>query len=78
MAEPKRTAAGRDRRGWPRWHRWSPIWRRWPPRRLAGSAPDDVLDACALAWSARRLALGGGNRVGHEIDGTGLPMTVAW
>jgi len=77
MAEPKRTAAGRDAR----LAALAPVvtdLEALAARRLAGSAPDDVLDACALAWSARRLALGGGNRVGHEIDATGLPMTVAW
>lgn len=77
MAEPKRTAAGRAAR----LAALAPVvadLESVAGRRLPGSAPDDVLDACALAWSARRLALGGGHRVGHEIDGTGLPMTVAW
>jgi predicted RNase H-like nuclease len=77
MAEPKRTALGRQAR----LAALAPVvtdLEALADRRLTGSAPDDILDACALAWSARRLALGGGNRVGHEIDGTGLPMTVAW
>lgn len=46
--------------------------------RLAGAAADDVADACALAWSAQRLAAGGGEEVGGEVDPTGLPMTVRW
>ena len=35
-----------------------------PVRRLPGAAEDDVLDACALLWSARRrhVALGDGGR----------------
>lgn len=47
-------------------------------RRYPGAAPDDLLDACALAWSAHRLQQGNGCRVGEEVDGTGLPMTVSW
>jgi predicted RNase H-like nuclease len=47
-------------------------------RRYPGAAPDDLLDACALAWSAHRLQQGNGCRVGDELDGTGLPMTVSW
>ena len=77
MADPKRTAAGRAAR----LAALAPViadLEALAATRLAGSAPDDVLDACALAWSARRLAHGGGHRVGHEVDGTGLPMTVAW
>ncbi len=29
-----------------------------PPARVAGAGRDDLLDACAVAWSARRLAHG--------------------
>lgn len=46
--------------------------------RYPGTAPDDLLDACALAWSARRLQLGQGCRVGDEFDAVGLPMTISW
>jgi predicted RNase H-like nuclease len=46
--------------------------------RYPGTAPDDLLDACALAWSARRIYHGEGCRVGDESDGTGLPMTISW
>jgi predicted RNase H-like nuclease len=31
-----------------------------PPARLSGVGRDDLLDACAVAWSARRLAHGEG------------------
>lgn len=47
-------------------------------RRLPGSRPDDVADACALAWSARRLWCGEATVLGGERDGTGLRMEVAW
>jgi predicted RNase H-like nuclease len=77
LADPKRTAPGRAAR----LAALAPVIAdldALAARRLPGAAPDDVLDACALAWSARRLAHGGGNRVGDEVDSTGLPMTVAW
>ena len=37
-----------------------------------GAALDDVLDACALLWSARRVASGGGLVLGGEPDVRGL------
>ncbi len=43
-------------------------------RRLPGTAPDDVLDAYAAAWSARRWADGTFHRLGGETDGRGLRM----
>jgi predicted RNase H-like nuclease len=47
------------------------------PRRV-GAADDDIADALALAWSARRLAAGGGERLGGNLDATGLPMAISW
>lgn len=78
MAHPKRSAEGRTSR--------LEVLRRYFPeldgllggRSFPGAAPDDLLDACALAWSARRLWRGLGASVGDEVDGTGLPMTVSW
>jgi predicted RNase H-like nuclease len=77
MAEPKRTAAGLAAR-------WRALTAAFgdpgerPGRRLRGAAVDDVLDACALAWSARRQLAGEGERVGGADDGTGLRMEVCW
>lgn len=42
----------------------------------AGAARDDVLDALALAWTARRAAAGDGLRLGGDTDGRGLRMEV--
>lgn len=41
-----------------------------------GAARDDVLDAIALAWTARRYVAGSSIRLGDEADGTGLRMEV--
>jgi predicted RNase H-like nuclease len=41
-----------------------------------GAQPDDVLDALALAWTARRYRGGSCLRVGGELDATGLRMEV--
>jgi predicted RNase H-like nuclease len=38
---------------------------------------DDVLDALAAAWSARRYALGEATVLGDGVDADGLPMTLA-
>ena len=40
----------------------------------AGAAPDDVLDALAGAWTARRFASGTYLHLGGELDETGLRM----
>jgi predicted RNase H-like nuclease len=46
--------------------------------RLRGAAPDDVLDAAAAAWSARRWATGTAVVLTDgALDGRGLPMRVA-
>jgi predicted RNase H-like nuclease len=42
----------------------------------AGAARDDVLDAIALAWTARRYLAGSCLRLGSGIDATGLRMEV--
>jgi predicted RNase H-like nuclease len=44
-----------------------------PPR---GATRDDVLDALAGVWSARRFAAGSCIRLGGEVDETGLCMAV--
>jgi predicted RNase H-like nuclease len=44
-----------------------------PPR---GAGRDDVLDALAGAWTARRCAAGSCIRLGGEVDETGLRMEV--
>jgi predicted RNase H-like nuclease len=44
--------------------------------RTPGAQPDDVLDALALAWTARRYLVGSCLRFGGELDATGLRMEV--
>jgi predicted RNase H-like nuclease len=44
--------------------------------RPLGAQPDDVLDALALAWTARRYQDGSCLRVGGELDATGLRMEI--
>jgi predicted RNase H-like nuclease len=41
-----------------------------------GAAPDDVLDALAGAWTARRYAAGTCLRLGGDVDDSGLRMEV--
>ncbi len=43
----------------------------------AGARLDDVLDALAAAWSARRWAVGAAEELGRERDDRGRPMFVA-
>ena len=39
----------------------------------------DALDACAVAWSAARLARGAGECVGDgSLDARGRPMRICW
>lgn len=50
---------------------------------LAGAPPRvpavDALDACAAAWSARRIARGSATTVGgDERDSRGRPMRISW
>ena len=42
----------------------------------AGARLDDVLDALAAAWSARRWAAGTAEVLGAELDDRGRPMRV--
>jgi predicted RNase H-like nuclease len=46
----------------------------WPSRLLAN---DDILDALACLWSARRLHQGMALRLGGELDATGLSMAIS-
>jgi predicted RNase H-like nuclease len=50
------------------------------PERPAGAALDDLLDACALAWSACRIARGTARRVPDRPahDARGLRMEIRW
>jgi predicted RNase H-like nuclease len=45
-------------------------------RRIAGTHPDDVLDAFAAAWSARRWLQGSHIQLGGDLDQRGLRMEV--
>ncbi len=75
MAQPKSKAAGRSERaavlGVVFGHSELEAHLRRPP---PGARADDVLDAFAGAWTARRLALGCAVRVGGELDARGLRM----
>jgi predicted RNase H-like nuclease len=42
----------------------------------AGATRDDVLDALALAWTARRYVAASARRLGGETDESGLRMEV--
>ena len=50
------------------------------PELPRGAAVDDLLDACAAGWSARRIAAGVAERVPTEpdLDARGLRMEIAW
>jgi predicted RNase H-like nuclease len=50
------------------------------PERPPGAALDDVLDGCALAWSARRIADGFASRIPAlpTCDARGLRMEIRW
>jgi predicted RNase H-like nuclease len=44
---------------------------------LPGAASDDILDAVAAMWSARRAALGTAKKFGSgELDPLGRPMFI--
>jgi predicted RNase H-like nuclease len=72
MQHPKRSAEGRAERVALLERKLGPLGGA-PP---AGAAPDDVLDAFALAWTARRSLEGACLRLGGELDETGLRMEV--
>jgi predicted RNase H-like nuclease len=50
------------------------------PERPTGAAADDLLDACALMWSARRIAGGTASRLPDppSRDSRGLSMELHW
>jgi predicted RNase H-like nuclease len=50
------------------------------PERPKGAALDDLLDACALSWSAGRITRGEARRVPEvaTFDRRGLRMDVRW
>jgi predicted RNase H-like nuclease len=78
MAAPKRTAAGRQARLAALRGPFPDIDRLLVRTPHPGAATDDLLDAAALAWSARRLWRGEGCAVGGDVDPTGIPMTIQW
>jgi predicted RNase H-like nuclease len=79
LSEPKRTAAGRALRR-------ALVDAHWPGQlkalstalRGAAFAADDLLDACALLWTARRIAAGLAHRLPSDapLDREGLPMCI--
>ncbi len=70
MRHPKRTPEGRRER----MRALGPLApKEGPP---AGARWDDLLDACALLWSADRLARGEALRLGGEHDARGLRMEI--
>lgn len=70
MTHTKRSAAGRDERRLALGLAAVP--------RVRGAAPDDVLDALACLWSARRIAGGTAISVGSGArDARGRPMVIA-
>src|SRR5712671_8049369 len=75
VREPKRSAAGaKERRAL--LQRAGVV----VPERPAGAALDDLLDACALAWSAHRVARGAARRLPDRPahDARGLRMELRW
>jgi predicted RNase H-like nuclease len=75
MRHPKRTREGRDERIEalrPTFGAVTPFLE--PPPR--GATHDDVLDALAGVWTARRYTAGSCLRLGGDLDETGLGMAV--
>ncbi len=78
MAQPKKTSAGREERlaalSSAFEHDLAAIA---PP---GGAARDDLLDACAVAWTARRLENGEAKRLParRELDARGLRMEIVY
>jgi predicted RNase H-like nuclease len=73
--EPKRSAAGSELRLGLLARAGVPV-----PVRPRGAALDDLLDACALSWSAQRIANGTARRIpdAPTCDGRGLRMELRW
>jgi predicted RNase H-like nuclease len=72
----KRRRTGRDER----WALLEQVGEARPKRPRAGEAEDDLLDACAAAWSARRIARNrdGCLPVDPPRDARGLRMEIRW
>jgi predicted RNase H-like nuclease len=72
---PKRTADGAEQRLVLLARAGVPV-----PERPTGAALDDLLDACALAWSAERIARDEARRVPDVVtfDRRGLRMDIRW
>ena len=75
VAAPKRSADGRAQRIALLTTHGVPI-----PEKPRGAAMDDLLDACALTWSAERIAGGTAVQVLSDppLDAHGLAMQVRW
>jgi predicted RNase H-like nuclease len=76
VVSKKRIRAGRDER----WALLECARQTKPERPHAGEAEDDLLDACAAAWSARRIARDGGGCLPEDPphDARGLRMEIRW
>jgi predicted RNase H-like nuclease len=74
---PKRTAAGRAERRLALLAVFPDADAQWADRHV-GAKSDDVLDAYATAWTARRLAAGTAERVGLDRDARGLRMEIVF
>jgi predicted RNase H-like nuclease len=72
----KRGRAGRDER----WALLAGIGQAPPERPRAGEGEDDLLDACAAAWSATRIARHADRRLPPDppCDSRGLRMEIRW
>jgi predicted RNase H-like nuclease len=80
LAESKRSPAGRERRRalLAEWAGAEALAAAYARVRCAGVGEDDFLDACALAWTAERVA-GGTSRSLPQVpllDARGLPMRI--
>jgi predicted RNase H-like nuclease len=78
VKRPKRSREGRRLRArLLRRHGFAPLLAGAPP---AGAARDDLLDACALCWSAERILCGSARRVPRRPprDARGLRMEIRW
>jgi len=77
LSQAKRTPEGRaERLKLLVQHGFAPLIAHLFGSRVEGAAPDDVLDACATCWSARRIAEGRADRIPQEPhrDACGLRM----
>jgi predicted RNase H-like nuclease len=72
----KKRRVGRDER----WRLLERVGALRPSRPRAGEAEDDLLDACAAEWSARRVAQGNDRCIpgDPQRDTRGLRMEIRW